>query len=325
LATRSDNGFMRTVHLGKTPARPGAVKFSLGDYIPLSALPSAPEVFGHTDLVPVLGMLGNDKWGCCVFSGAAHEHMGWNAAAGKRVAFTEEGVLGDYSAVTGFDPNDPNTDQGTDMEVAAKYRRKVGVVDATGRRHPVGAYVALPGVDARGANDASFLSTLANAVYVFEAVGVGIEFPASAMDQFDAGEPWDVVSGSQIAGGHYIPIVGRVANGNFLAVTWGRVQEVTPGFLQKYVDEAIVYLTTEFLSGAGRTLEGFDLAALNADLVALGGSPIPTPAPSPVPAPTPAVPFPVSQVQPWLDARCFTSKGKAAQSAIRRWLAAGGE
>ena len=64
-----------------------------------------------------------------------------NKDAARTVTFNNQSVLKDYSAVTGFNPNDPNTDQGTDMQVAASYRRKTGVLDAAGKRHKVIAYL----------------------------------------------------------------------------------------------------------------------------------------------------------------------------------------
>lgn len=321
---------MDTFKLGKTPARPGAVKFKLSDYIPLSALPVAPAVFGTTVDPGNFAMLGNDTAGDCVWAGADHEHMAWNSAAGKTVSFTTENAFADYSAVTGFDPNKTDaqgnnpTDQGTDMEQAAAYRRKTGIIDASGVRHRVGAYVAIPGVSTKGNNSATFLDTLANSAFAFEAVGIGIEFPASAMDQFNQGKPWDVVDGSPIEGGHYVPLVGRRANGNFVVITWGALQEVTRAFLVKYVDEAIVYLTTEFLNSSGLSREGFDIAGLNRDIASLGGTPIDVP-PAPVPVPTTIPPFPLAEVLPWLNSRCYTLKSKAAQKAIKAWLAAGGQ
>lgn len=322
----SDNRSM-SYKLGKKPAREGAVKFSLSHYLVESALPTAPEVFGHSDVTGDWGMLGNDRFGDCVWAGADHETLLWVLTAGGSVQFTDQNALDDYSATTGFDPNQTAqdgsnpTDNGTDMEEAAAYRRKTGVLDTFGKRHKIGAYVALPGVSVKGDNSPSFLTVLANAAYSFGTVGIGIEFPSSAMDQFDKGEPWDVVADSPIEGGHYIPAVGRAANGNLLVVTWGSVQQVTPAFLAKYVDEAVVYLSTEFLNGVGKTVDGFDLAALNADLASLGGTPLPIPTPSPAPRPPE---FPRAEVQPWLDSRCYTHKGKAAQKAIRAWLAAGG-
>lgn len=241
--------------LGKTPARPEAVKLKLTDY---STLPISPKTFGHQSDVTSWQMLGNDKYGDCVFAGAGHETMLWNKEASKTVLFSDSSVLSDYSAVTGFNPNDPNTDQGTDMQVAASYRLKTGVKDASGQRHQIGAYLAItPGN----------VAEVKSATYLFSAVGIGIKFPASAMTQFNAGKPWTVVSSSPIEGGHYVPCVGY--NTKYLyIVTWGKLQKMSLGFLRKYMDEGVAYLSEEFLKlGVGP--EGFDLTTLRNDLAQL--------------------------------------------------------
>lgn len=244
--------------LGKTPARAGAMTFKLSKYIDKSALPKPPKQFGHEGLIQAIwGMLGNDRYGDCVWAGAAHETMMWNAEAGRKVAFSDAGVLSDYSAVTGFNPKKPSTDQGTDMVVAASYRRKTGIVDAVGKRHQVAAYLSIKPGD---------INEHMIAAYLFGAVGIGIEFPSSAMDQFNAGKPWDVVSRSKIEGGHYVPLVARRAN--LEVVTWGRLQAMTPAFFQKYNDESVAYVSLEALQN-NKSPEGFNAAQLQADLAAL--------------------------------------------------------
>jgi len=320
----------KSLKLGKLPARPGAYSFKLGSYLEVApgyvaadktSLPVAPAVFGHQDSVSSYGMLANDQYGDCVFAGAAHETMIWTALGGNPRVFNDHSVLSDYSAVTGFSPSDPNSDQGTDMEEAAKYRRKTGVIDALGKRHTIDAYLELPGVSARGDNDYTrLIPAIATSAYVFAALGIGVQFPASAMDQFDAGKPWDVVKNSPIEGGHYVPLVGRRSNGNFVVITWGKLQEVTPAFLGAYVDEAVAYVSLEqFVNG--KTPEGFDIAALQADLALLGNKtpvPQPTPAPTPTPTPTPA-PTPVSDpnvkiLDTWAAAKHVGTNAAAAKA-----------
>lgn len=246
---------MKTIQykLGKKAARPGAVKFKLVDFINKADFPTLPKIFGHENLLPqkAWGMLGNDSYGDCVWAGAAHEHRMWNLECGKDVLFTDKSVLSDYSAVTGFDPKKPNTDQGTDMKEAAAYRLKTGIVDAKGIRHKVGAYISITPGD---------LHEHYIAMYLFGAVGIGIKFPGSAMRQFNQNKTWSVVRGAHIDGGHYVPLVAK--RSYMSCVTWGQTQSMTVGFFEKYNDESLVYLTQESLLD-GKSPEKFDYAKLN--------------------------------------------------------------
>lgn len=241
--------------LGKLPARPDSVKFKLTDYA--TTLPTPPKSFGHQKLVSDWGMLGNDQYGDCVWAGAGHETMLWNKEANKDVIITTADSLSDYSVVTGFNPNDPNTDQGTDMQVAASYRRKTGVRAAVGR-HKVGAYLAIKLGD---------VNELKTAIYLFSGVGIGFNFPDYAMDEFNTGQSWHLKSGGTIEGGHYVPAVGYSSRYIYV-ISWGKVVKMTWGFYKKYCDEAICYLSEDFLTN-GVSLEGFNVIALRADLGAL--------------------------------------------------------
>jgi hypothetical protein len=223
---------------GKRPARPGAVSLRFRSFFSPPELPPPPRVFGKTELVPQWDMLANDIASCCVFSGAAHESMLWAAEASTLAAFSDAAVLADYAAVTGYDPDNPDTDQGTDLQQAASYRRKTGVIDITGKRHTIDAYAALRPGD---------ISELALATYILGAAGVGLTMPASAQDQFTNGEPWAPVAGEEGGDGHYVPCVGRNSHGHFLVVTWGRLHAVTPAFLQRYMDEGLAYISFEQL------------------------------------------------------------------------------
>jgi hypothetical protein len=200
--------------------------------------------------------LGNDRAGDCVFAGAAHEHMLWTLmSGGPRAHFTTRDVFSDYSAVTGFNPLVPATDQGTDVQQACAYRQKTGIIDTTGIRHKIDAYAALR---------ASDLDQLAQAVWIFGAAGVGVQFPASAEGQFNTNQPWSVVPGDKVNGGHYVPCVGRLANGNFAFITWGRLQEATPPWVKAYMDEGVAFLSHEVINNSTKVSpENFDLDLLN--------------------------------------------------------------
>lgn len=224
------------------------------------SLPQAPVGFDHTALVSgPWGMLANDRLGDCAIAGPGHETMLLNAAAGRQATFTDENIIAAYSAVTGYNPDDPSTDQGSSVRDVLAFRASEGLTDNNGYTHRIGAYVALKPGD---------WAEMLQALFLFECVGIGIQFPASAMDQFNARQPWDVVPGSPIEGGHYIPIVSRPHDTLVNVVTWGAAQSMTEAFYAEYCDEAWAYISAEDMT-AGTTLEGFDLATLTDDLASI--------------------------------------------------------
>ena len=243
--------------LGKKPAVPEQFpKLKFRNYANLSVLPTPPVNFGHDDLVKnPWGMLGNDKYGCCAIAGPGHQIMLWNAEAGRQLIFSDQNTLADYSAITGFNANDPTTDQGTAVPDMCKYFKITGLLDAAGIRHKVGAYLEI---------EKGNVEEHLTACYLFGSVGIGVQFPASAMSQFNSHQPWTVITGSQVDGGHYIPQVSR-RSGVWNIVTWGSNQLMEDDFFVKYNDESVVFLSEEFLTN-GKSLEGFDLEQLNNDL-----------------------------------------------------------
>jgi hypothetical protein len=250
--------------LGKRPAR-DAVSFKFATYFDASALPVPPPMFGKPWLVTDWGLFKNDSVGDCVWCDAAHSVMLWRAEQGAPVQFSDDSVLSDYSAVTGYTLGDPSTDQGTDMQQAASYRLKTGVIDAARTRHKIDAYVALQPSD---------LDQLALATYLFGAVSIGIQLPSSAFDQFDQAVPWTVVDGSPVEGGHCITVVGRNSRRLFLGLSWGRLIGVAGDFLIRYMDEGIAAFSLERLRGS-ISPQGFDAATLQADLALLKAGPQP--------------------------------------------------
>lgn len=245
-----------TLCLGKKTARHDAVKMKFGAYFSAPDLPVPPKTFGKPWLVREPGMLGNDVEANCVEAGGAHETMLWTAeSTGTPATFTLAGLNADYLAIN---PGDTTFSNGTDMQAAASYRQKVGLIDAGGRRHLIDSYVALNPGD---------LPQISLAAYLMGAVGIGLQLPTSAIDQFNRGDIWSVVSGSGTEGGHYVPFVGINSAGNFLFWSWGRLQAATPAWVIKNMDEGIAYLSLERLRN-GLSPQGFDAAALTRDQAA---------------------------------------------------------
>ena len=232
---------MTTFRYGKTAATADPRDLKFGTYRqPAVPLPAPPADWGYDNVVTagLWGMLGNDQWGDCVWAG-------FDANAGP--------------------PGGNATDRGTNVRAALGYRRSTGIVDAAGVRHKITAYLAL---DVAKIKSGDF-SEVAEAAYLFGAVGVGIQVPQSAETEFGEHKMWSYVAGSPNAGGHYVPIVAH--RKHVECVTWGRVQPMGDRFVSHYVDEAWAIVSPDFLDVRGQNPQGFDMPKLLADLAQLGG------------------------------------------------------
>lgn len=235
--------------------QPPALRF--GDYLIPRKLPTIPPSFGHYNLFPQKGwgMLMNDTLGDCTVAGAMHCVMLWNKIAGVGIRFTDLDAQDDYFAITGGE------DTGADMVAVAKYWHQTGFRDSVALRHRIGAYLAVNHL---------IPERYYTAAYLFAAVGLGVQIPSSAQQQFVDGKPWSYNAGDEIEGYHYVPLVGRRANGNAIVVTWGATQEVEQAWLDANLAEVVCMISEEELVD-GKTPEGFNIAALEDDLDAIGG------------------------------------------------------
>lgn len=245
--------------LGKQPARPH-VGLKLSDYITPHKLPPPPEEFGHESLIPNWGMLGNDQVGDCAIAGPFHALMLWNAEGKKPIHVDTPCTLRAYSAITGYDPTNPSTDQGSNVQEVSEYWRTKGLRDAKGKVHRIDAFLAL---------EPKNIEQLWQALYLFDGVGIGIDCPEEYQEAFANGQVWDELSDPHIAGGHYILGVGK-RNGMINVVTWGRTQLMTAAGYEQFNDETFIYLDEEKLIN-GKDIDGFDLAQLVADMADLAG------------------------------------------------------
>jgi hypothetical protein len=258
--------------LGKRPATYDRRDITYADVRPAgTSLPQAPLPGGGygTDFADWL-MLGNgpcddgsveSDWaayegaGDCAWAGPAHETMEASKNAARPVpGFTCLNVLEQYSAYSGYNPQTGANDNGSNVRDVLSWRQKKGLLDSAGAAHKIGTYVAL---------EPGNTSQLWEALWLFEAVGIGINFPTSAMDQFNAGKMWSVVAGATIEGGHYVPVVGHPVQNVWTCVTWGKRQTMTPQFLTTYCDEAWAYIDPErYNVVTGETLQSFTDADL---------------------------------------------------------------
>ena len=198
-------------------------------------------------------MLGNDQVGDCTIAGAMHAIMLWNKVARHPVNFTTQDAIDDYSAVSGYVPGDDSTDQGADIVQVASYWRKTGIRDSTDTRHKIVAYMSV---------DHTNLDHIDAACYLFYAVGLGVQISQQDEDNFLAGQPWTGANTPEAY--HYVPMIGRDPIYR-QCVTWGGLQDIADDWFITNVQEVVAMISAEDLIN-GRTLEGFDMVSLQADL-----------------------------------------------------------
>jgi hypothetical protein len=237
--------------LGKLPVRTDVRTLSLARYVDAANLPAPPDAFDETSGVVSWPMYANDRIGDCTTAAAAHMIEAWTAAGrGRTVELPEGAVLDAFEHVK---LTDPFTGEEGAIELdVLRYWRATGIGG-----HRIGAYARVAVHDRRLVQAAAWL---------FGGLYIGLQMPASARDQ----PVWDwtgTLTGPARPGswgGHAVDVVRYGATG-LTVVTWGRLQELTWSFWDRYCDEAYCILSQDFLEN-GQAPNGFDLAALEADL-----------------------------------------------------------
>jgi hypothetical protein len=218
------------------------------------------------------GMLANDRIGDCVIAMMLHSIEEFHLDASSPVpAFTEQDAIKLYSEITGYNPKDPNSDQGTNESAAMSYWHHPGLRTSDGVDHKIVATVAV---------DPSDLDQCRIAIDEFVALQIGIALPTSAKGQ----KEWTVVGDGQTGdsapgswGGHGIPY-REYDEETFKCVTWGGELLLTVPFHQAYAQEAHVVVTREMLDNTGVGPSGVAWDDLIADINVLTSAPAVTPA-----------------------------------------------
>ncbi len=196
------------------------------------------------------GYLGNNRYGDCVEVAVFANMPGTQAvnATGTSLAFTEQQILDYYKAIVpGFDQNDPNTDTGTDPVDALNYAKKQGLILAYGQvnlQNPV--HMAL-------------------AAEYFGGVLLATDVPES----WESSTTWDVTDQNidPIVGGHMVHLPDYSLAGDFGTLTWAEVVLLKQAALHKYGRAAYVAITPYWFESNQQSLQGFNLASLQAHLM----------------------------------------------------------
>lgn len=246
------------MRLGKTPKKTDLRTIQLKDYLTAVTVPKAPSKLDEFKTITQWPMFKNDQWGDCVEAGAAHiTEFVTKLGENKEAAITDHDVQKMYSDITGFNPANPNSDQGTNMLDALNYWRKTGIA---GNK-----------IEGFAEFDPKDHTQWKLACYLFGNAYVGLALPETAQKQSSATSEWKVTShtGQGAAGswgGHCVAANDYDAD-TVKVITWGYVQKATWGFISTYCDEAYVVFSDGWINNVTKkSPQGFDLAALQHDL-----------------------------------------------------------
>lgn len=249
--------------LGKAPAAPYQFAPLAAPTAGADSLPVVPSKHDWARSIAKFSDLGNLQWGDCVASTIGNIVRTWNTVAGHAFTPTANQALQYYSQISGF-RRTVATDNGAFMIDGIARWKSVGFAG-----HTIWGYSRLNPLD---------LGQLARSIYLFGPINAGFMLPSFAA-AFVGPRPdqiWDVLSienevtvpGSW--GGHALMITGYDLVSNvFTAITWGKRQFITFGFIQRYCDEVYAMVSRDWLTGNGKSPSKLGFPALRATLSAI--------------------------------------------------------
>jgi hypothetical protein len=168
-------------------------------------------------------MYGNDKHGCCVISGRAHQTLRFEFEEQNKVLpITDTEVLAEWRKENG------NTENGLYMLDSLKLWRKSGWT-AGGKKYKIKAFAQ---------SDPKNPKEIKNIVYHDIGIQLGISMPDTWSSEFSAGKPWtDTSLPPNPYNGHCVFVCGYTPS-YVTCVTWARKQKMSWEWFKKYVDEA---------------------------------------------------------------------------------------
>lgn len=239
--------------LGCVPSRHDERTLNLRTY-----LTSDPQIRiparDWTTAVKQFGVWKNDVLGDCTCASMAHVLQAQAANTGNPLTITDDDVVGLYK-LTGYDPDDPKTDQGAQLIDVLKLMRSHGLAG-----NKLGAFAK---VDHRNMDELDAAVNLCGFAYT------GSALPRSILSQ----TVWDVVDGPDgvpgSLGNHAMAMLG-FDDKHAVLISWGQVRVATREWCQRHMFEAWAGIDALWLEPGGVTPSGFDVTALARDLAEIG-------------------------------------------------------
>ncbi len=243
-----------TLKLGRKAVKTDSRTLKISNYL-TPALPAPPVKVDWSKKQIDWGMLMNDTLGDCTIAGALHAIMGWSLNVGKEVKFSNKDALKYYESFDGYNPKDPNTDQGGILLDVLNDWKKQGI-----NGHKVSVFASV---------NPTNVTEVKQALYLFGPLYCGLSFPNSAMDQ----PTWELTSDKSIDGGHCVVMIGYNTKGPVF-ISWGALYQASWDFFNYYFSpsmqgEIYAAISPDWFNAKNVAPVGFNLQQLEADLTAI--------------------------------------------------------
>jgi len=243
-------------------------RFSLRNYL-MKSLPAPPASVDYSSKASkaLSEMYLNNSLGDCVIAGIGHVVGVLTGGAGKQFIYTNQQITALYSAIGGYVPGHPNTDNGCDEQTALNYWQHHGAPSGT---HQIAGWISVNGADPQ---------EYRTALWLFENLYFGLELPDKWVSPMPnaPGFTWDVAGPPNPDNGHCIVGVGY-SNKGVKVCTWGMLGTLTDAAIDKYATKAgegelyTVVSRDAINKAAAKAPNGFDWSQLAADFDSMGGN-----------------------------------------------------
>lgn len=260
----------RTFRLGRRRPVARCPRLSLRNYL-TRRTPKPPPGCDYTKkaAAALSNIYGNDTLGDCVIAGMAHlvGLMTGNSGASPFI-YTSDQIVALYTAIGGYVPGDPSTDNGCDEQTALNYWENNGA--PAGSTHRIAGWLAVDGADP---------VEVRTAMWLFENLYFGMQLPDAWINPMPSspGFVWDAAGDADPDNGHCVAGVGYTSKGVTID-TWGMTGLVTDAAIAKYATRAsggelYTVVSQDGLNKATKKApNGFDWSQLIADFDSMGGT-----------------------------------------------------
>lgn len=181
----------------------------------------------------------NDTIGCCTQVSVASAIKVWTYNNGDEQTLTDDDIIKNYSAESGYNPSNPSSDKGAVELDVLNYWVKTGYTSTDGNNK----------LYAFGTVDKTNIDNIKKTIYVFGGCYIGIMLPNFAMTDAEENTGyWEAQDyDNNIVGGHAVFLHGYDEH-YFYLNTWAQNWKMSIDFFKQYCEESYILVSQDWIN-----------------------------------------------------------------------------